>query len=981
MARLFTVPLGATAREKFIEEIKALPPGAKPVLVLPNVSLLRKVQQETGLRCLSFDFLANRILNMNGYVSLKALKPRQQELIIEDMIHSLQETGAFKYFTSLSKSAGFVKAMTALIGEISKTGLTELEVNNILKDFRQDSTWALKDQDIALLYNFYRKYLLEHDWFDLAGKYRLAAYVLEGGDKGETPRLDITHVYFTDYSSLDPLQLQLLKALSKHAEVSIALTYEPSRSHIFGPGQATYNELLLWCSEQRLELERQGAPDCQYFTAMFGTSVVPRSLEDDQALQVYQFSNEENEVKFVLGRVKQLLLDGVRPEDIVITMRDRSLVAGMAEQADILGIPLALPRSAALAIQPLNEFLELLWKSSLGGHGGAESYLDLLKSGIGSFLWGNLGSTVLKLRKEHFFYSLQEVRDCLELEANEHLTLVDAFLDKLQGEDTVQEYAESTVSFLEALQLHRTLGALHAQGLIGLEELQGALLTEQQLLENVKLLLEDYTVCSLAETKITLEAWLELWHEALGEQEIAIGINRCSGVRIQPVTALQGTTTPYVFLMGMQERRFPELQHESWIYSDKERAALTSMDLKLATTAEGYGRELFYFAAALGLVGQALVITYYENDDETVSPYVDQLLNLFTDIKINRPLPVRPVRPARARGEVQQKDCIIINQDKLPHSFSASSLEIYAKCPFQYLGTELWRLDAYEPRQESIDAVTEGNMLHRVLEVFLGKYLGKRLTDYPYEELWQELCGDFTAVEQDLIAQEALYDVVSWQAERSRVLGLLSRWLCFTMNEQSFWAGFTPSAAEWSFGYGKVPGLSLQLSDGRQVQLRGKVDRLDSNGKQVVVTDYKRSSGSVPSGREQKAGFDLQLPLYMLAVARLLHKQVSSGNYLVLKDCKRTGAITYAETGNPFLDVGLERNQPLNSKNNAREDFLAENWQQFEEFCIQLLTKYIENIHAGYFPVRPAGSACRFCPLGDICRKNIGRLQEEEVSS
>lgn len=988
MSRLFTVPLGATARDKFIAEIKALPKEAKPVLVLPNISLLRQVQYETSIHCMSFDYLANRILNMNGYVNLKALNSRQQELIIESLISDFQASGSFQYFINLGHKQGFVKAMAALIGELSKSGLDGEAVREVLSQWRQDSAWAVKDRDIALLYTFYRIYLQEHNLFDLAGKYRLASFVLQGKteqnkEKEEQKQLnlDVTHVYFADFSSFDNLQLQLLKDLSKHVEINIGLTYEKEREQVFGPVQDTYNSLLLWCSEQKLELERQGAVDCQRLTAYFGGSVTPAPLADKNAVQLYQFTNSENEVSFVLQRVKELLLQGVKTEDIVITMRDTSQIAGIAELGDKLGIPLALPRAAALALQPLNEILELAWQCGFEGHDSAEAYLSFVGSGLGTLLWGDMTAKVLLLRKEHFFTSIGAVRKQLRGESEEHsaLAIPDNYIDSIRQEANVKEYVTGLLDFLDKLGLKKRLGELHQQGKIALAELQCALLTEQKLIDNAKLLLNDYTVCNFQEAKLSLGEWLDLWRASLQGQEVSIGFTRFNGIAVKPVTALQGTTKPYVFLLGMQEGIFPKLQHESWIYSDKERATLTSMDLKLGTTAEGYGRELFYFATTLGLVRKSLVVTFYEDDDNVVSPYVDQLRGVFSDLQITRILPARAVKPQKIVREVVQESNINIPVDRQARSFSASSLETYAKCPFAYLGDKLWGLDAYTPRQEKVDPATEGNLLHKVLEVFVGLHLHEKLTGYEQDVLWQQLQNAFEAVEKDFITHEIIYDVIQWRAERSRVLGLLRKWLDFTLIEQSSWQGFTPEATEWSFGFGKNLGLSLRLQDGSFVKLKGKVDRLDSNGDTAVVTDYKRSSGSAPSGSEQADGLDLQLPVYMLAVARLQHKKVASGNYLILRDTFRKSSITYTETGNVVLDKALGRNQPLTQKGTKRNDFIAETWEQFETFCERLLCKYIDNIYQGYFPVQPVGSACTYCAFSDICRKHVDKLQDEEV--
>ena len=66
--------------------------------------------------------------------------------------------------------------------------------------------------------------------------------------------------------------------------------------------------------------------------------------------------------------------------------------------------------------------------------------------------------------------------------------------------------------------------------------------------------------------------------------------------------------------------------------------------------------------------------------------------------------------------------------------------------------------------------------------------------------------------------------------------------------------------------------LYLTLSDGSDVSLIGRVDRIDSDGEHAFITDYK--SGTPPTGSAMEQGLDLQLPVYLLAVAALSKEQL-----------------------------------------------------------------------------------------------------------
>lgn len=70
--------------------------------------------------------------------------------------------------------------------------------------------------------------------------------------------------------------------------------------------------------------------------------------------------------------------------------------------------------------------------------------------------------------------------------------------------------------------------------------------------------------------------------------------------------------------------------------------------------------------------------------------------------------------------------------------------------------------------------------------------------------------------------------------------------------------------------------------------MNGRIDRIDSDGNGIFVTDYKRSQ--TPSGSELTEGLDLQIPVYLMALAALEpQSKVLGGGYYSLKEAKRKG--------------------------------------------------------------------------------------------
>ena len=100
-----------------------------------------------------------------------------------------------------------------------------------------------------------------------------------------------------------------------------------------------------------------------------------------------------------------------------------------------------------------------------------------------------------------------------------------------------------------------------------------------------------------------------------------------------------------------------------------------------------------------------------------------------------------------------------------------------------------------------------------------------------------------------------------------------------------------PNYVEFRFGkQGAAPALNLG-----EVQIEGRVDRIDLSidSKLFVVYDYK--FGAVPAGSLIRQGLSFQLPVYLLAIADFLKDKgckIGAAGYYQLKsthEVKKTG--------------------------------------------------------------------------------------------
>ncbi len=980
MNKLFCVPLGQNAREVFYDKLQNVGYN-KGVLVLPSKVLMKQAERSANIRTIDIDFLANTILNDNGYLALRQINRHSQELVLQILVKYLEQKNKLQYFKKLTEKKGFVKALTSLMGQLSRSGAHETQIAEALAIWeKRTENQRQKDLEIAQIYAMYRTYLKNENWFDLEGKYRLAIKVLQE----ENVKIRWQEICLSDFYTFDALQLEFLRALGKHCQISLGLMYEENRENVFVALKNTYGTLAGFC-----ELEKNFPVQKKSFALEHITKNFRRKAEKIAAegcVRTCQFTDRESEMRWVLTEVKQLLRSGAKAEDILVTMRSLDDYAGLRNIADEYGIPISLPQSSALNVQPLTEFLLLLLDAQADNRQGAEAYFKILTSEFGKQLFQVDVEMADSLREERYFTSRRKVQEKVrELFQEDALQVVDACLEKLPARATITEFAEVLNAWLESLALERTLGELYKQGEIVYDALKFLLQSKQAIVKCLQNLVDDYQNCKLEQEKFALADFKDIFVETMQDYQLTLAPGRNDGVLITDVLQAQGLQYKYIYLMGLREGEFPSGRSENWIYNDAERGELSALGIDMPNTALAYAEEAYFFAAVIAQAQERLVLTWHKDDEAGVSAYVEEVQKLFTDVvteDIYTKADASKYEACKEATEISafwlmgtfgaaQTEAVLIDrhramvksnnlQDadvcravrkKVGNIFSATMLESYAQCPFRFLGERVWKQRGFMEKEELAAPADTGSILHDTLAEFIGKHLQEKITKYDFAELWEELLGVYTQVCEKYHADGRLEFNPLWQAEQKRLHNILRQWLHLEYAQQSKWENFVPCAVEWDFSSKNGKPLRLSLPDGSKFSVIGRIDRIDSNGNKVFITDYKFSGA--PSGADLTDGLDLQLPVYLLAADALYGKLVAGGGYLVLKEAERKSSIGFEDLeGTPF-------------KVNASE------WADFKTASVNTLKNYVQNIYAGNFDVQPTKACSPYCPLKDICRYRL----------
>lgn len=280
------------------------------------------------------------------------------------------------------------------------------------------------------------------------------------------------------------------------------------------------------------------------------------------------------------------------------------------------------------------------------------------------------------------------------------------------------------------------------------------------------------------------------------------------------------------------------------------------------------------------------------------------------------------------------------------HVFTATDLENFRLCPYRFYASAFLKLREEDPFEVEMSPAEIGSLVHRVLEKVLRT---QKSAPSLLDEEWARFTAGRPHLSRPLIA-----------FQRRRIERMLASFADDLDRERAAASDWTPRHFEWGFGEDSAP-LVLKDADGRPAAFRGRIDRIDVNErlKRFLVIDYKTGSTQI-TGNQIRGGEALQLPVYLLAVQRLLlkHYEPAGAVYYQLSDMSKKNGLLHAERMPEYLGVG-----PRSSSSVP-----AAKWDGVLEAIEAKIGEAVSAIrHTGDFTSSP--EPCEpFCPYQDICR-------------
>ena len=592
-----------------------------------------------------------------------------QRILLRRVIGELTADKKIHHFRKIGETAGFLDLVLSLIAELKRS-----------EKWPEDFTAACAkrgnfsaDRELSLIYERYQTALHAANVYDGEGRFWSARSALAAGHWGRFSQLTFAAVDgFTDFTSA---QYKILELLAQRAETMCLTLLGEKLEHrrdLFAKPNGVLQSLKHLGSVELREFSESlpnqksaggkpprdfgeqtnsvGGTIGQVATHLF---VDPREVprrSDATGLDVIAVAGRINEVRLLAARVKQLLIDGVSPEEVVVAVRDLDEYGELFDEIfTAAGLPIACEMGRVVSrTAPMKGLVNLLtlevedWPFA--------RLMALLDSGYFQPDWNEFDERravrdvarelrrlqisdgrewmleTLKRYAEALPTSPQDDSPATARRAGDLLKRLSAALDGLRRSHDLEGWSGVLAA------LCRETGFDRAP----LEEMNG---------ESDGRTLGEFTASLLYDaargerrptserTRMSLAEFLAEFVDLIEHQRLPPRHSDAGRVRIVSAEQVRNLEVPHLFLAGLTETSFPRSRSDDCIYSERDRRELNAHDLALGDRSSRAQEELLMFYGIVTRARERLVLTYPNSTEEgqplSPTPYLKSLCDLF----------------------------------------------------------------------------------------------------------------------------------------------------------------------------------------------------------------------------------------------------------------------------------------------------------------------------------------------------------------
>lgn len=554
----------------------------------------------------------------------------------------------------------------------------------------------------------------------------------------------------------------------------------------------------------------------------------------------------------------------------------------------------------------------------------------------------------------------------------------------------------------------------------------------------------------------------DLVNTIISNEEIGILPQGLDEVLVGNAERTRVASPKIVFVVGANEGVFPRTPHSSGIFNDRERNILLASGIPLnVSVIDRILEERFIAYHTLCSAGEKLYVSYASksvSEDLYESEIVKEIKAIFPDCKVtdaekteeyDYALSTDTAFEAMARtwtsddgktnalktffaGKenyksrinaiskyLSEKDMKIENEENAKKLFgkvmylSASRIETYYKCPFEYFCK--FGLKASPEEKAEISPRQRGTVVHYCLEKIIKEYgidALKEMSEDELKKIISAVLDDYVEISMGGKENKSNRFAFLYARFEKTVYALISQII-----EEFSVSDFRP------FGYevkidrdGEVPPYEIMLEDGK-IMVRGLVDRVDimvtDDCRYLRVVDYKTGSKEFKL-QEVLDGLNMQMLIYLFALtyggkdeydnckpAGILYKpakfnQLKATRYSTEEELenqrKLSGKYSGLVLANAEVIYGMDKTESgniINAKIVEGKDnsisfsgsvATAAQFGRIKQKVDEIIARMGNELHKGNVEILPYDGACDYCDYKDVCmRKADGQMREKTV--
>lgn len=296
---------------------------------------------------------------------------------------------------------------------------------------------------------------------------------------------------------------------------------------------------------------------------------------------------------------------------------------------------------------------------------------------------------------------------------------------------------------------------------------------------------------------------------------------------------------------------------------------------------------------------------------------------------------------------------------------SVSSFEQFFTCPYKYFIS--YGLNIKENREDKIDNITIGNIVHKTMESLIKKY-GKDYTNAQIDNILSDLKVELLAkFPKDYLLINQLFKSIKDNIYTNFIY----------LNEMEIDTSFKPVHPEYKFS-------NFKINNG-EVIIKGSIDRIDIAYDLLRIIDYKTGNATLEP-KNVSIGTSLQLITYLIVAVNLLNKKPMGVFYNSFKTkiTEYTGDKDIFTNKDSFVKAnrlqGILFNEDTTSlssdltkyysckKPSRKKIPLHFEYNTIEEGFYTLYRKIYNELLNGFIDTVPVENGCNYCPYKPICR-------------